>query len=98
MADLMHLEDEAQRSGATTVEVPMTVTKGKDDNQKKLDFSVHIPKSLEDAIKIEGTRGVFGRYLNSLAVAIQAVKRQELAGDEKKGDRKRASYMELVDL
>lgn len=97
MADLMHLEDEATRQGATTTEVPMTVTKGKDENQKKLDFKVHIPKTLADAVKIEGERAVFGRYLNALAVAIQAVKRQEL-GDEKKGERKRASYLEAVGL
>ena len=99
MADIMHLEDAAGRAGATTQEVTMNTSTGKKGTpeHKPAEFQVHIPKTLKDAIAIEGEREVFKRYLQSLAVAIQAQVRQDL-GEKKTGERKRASYLEAVGL
>lgn len=94
----MHLEDSASRAGAATVSAPMKASTGKADSKKVTDFQVHIPKSLADAIKIEGEREVFKRYLQSLAIAIQANKRMELGDEGEKAPRKRAGYLESVGL
>ena|SRR5580765_1323602 len=95
--DVLHMEDEAKRQEATTKSVPMKVTRGKGSDQKELEFSVHIPRTLEDAIKIEGAREVFGRYLRALAVDIQAKKRLALGDTGEKKERKRASYLEVLE-
>jgi len=95
--DVMHLEDEAKRVGATTVEAPFRASTGKGEDKKVAEFKAHIPKTLADAVKIEGERGVFERYLQSLAIEVQGKKRLELDTTEA-GTRKRASYLESVGL
>ena|SRR5438034_2103805 len=100
MADIMHLDDAAQRTGATTVNAPMRAAKRKqaDGTKPEVDFMVHIPRSLGDAVKIEGEDTVFKRYLQSLAIAIQQQKRIELGEPATKEGRKRAPYFEAVGL
>lgn len=99
MADLMHLEDGADRVGAKTVEADFSCSTGKGDDKKEIDFKAHIPATLEDAVKLEGSRTVFTRYLQSLAVGIQGIKRAELVEKEaKEGSGKRARYLEAVGI
>lgn len=97
--DIMHLEDEAARVGAQTVLADMKASTGKGTDKKEVDFKIHIPKTLEDAVKLEGMRTVFTRYLQSYAVAVQGIKRAELAeADNKETNSKRAKYLEAVGL
>ena len=100
MADIMHLEDGAQRSGARTVSAPMKAAKRKqeDGTKPEVNFEVHIPATLQDAVKIEGEKEVFKRYLQSLAIAIQQQKRVELGDAGEPKTRKRAAYFESVGL
>lgn len=95
--DVMHLEEEAKRVDAKTVDAPFRASTGKGEDKKVAEFTAHIPRSLGDAVKIEGERGVFERYLQSLAIEIQGKKRLELDTSEGEG-RKRASYLESVGL
>lgn len=97
--DLMHLEDEASRVNAKVSLADMAASTGKGDDKKEVEFKVNIPATLEDAVKIEGMRTVFTRYLQSLAVAIQNIKRAELTeADNKEKTGKRAKYLEAVGL
>jgi hypothetical protein len=104
--NLLNLKAEADTSGARTVPVPIkvgTYTDETDSDGKKMkvekDFTFHLPASLGDAVKIEGEKAVFSRYVNSLVIAIQGLKRGELApGGEEKKPRKRAAYMEALNI
>jgi len=86
--------DYPEKTHAQVKEVSLKCSTGKGDAKVEHDFAAKMPASLADAIALEGSKGVFRRYLNSLAIELQGEERQKLAPEGEKKERKRARYLE----
>jgi hypothetical protein len=61
--------------------------------RKETVIEAEVPASLEDALKAEGPKVVWKRYLQSLGIEIQGDHRRALQ-EKKAGERKRAAWTE----
>ncbi|MGH9426567.1 MAG: hypothetical protein ACRD2L_09750 [Terriglobia bacterium] len=77
-----------------TRSVTLKCSTGKAESRTETEFQASMPASLGDAIALETEKGVFRRYLNSLAIELQGEQRQKLAPEGEKKERKRARYLE----
>jgi hypothetical protein len=85
-----------RKEDATTKSVKLVASTGKGDAKVTQDFEADMPASLGDAIALEGEKGVFKRYLSSLAIELQGEQRSKMAPAGEKKERKRASYLESL--
>lgn len=82
-------------AGDRAIEVSTTV----DGKKFEETFEAKLPKSLADAVSMEGEKEVFRRYLNAYVVFLQGQKRNEIAAREgQKETRKKAKYLEELGL
>jgi hypothetical protein len=99
----------ARRRKAMTIEVPtrqQAVTKvvtipvatKVDGEEKSAEFSCELPATLADAIALYGEKDVFRKFINSLVVYMQGQERLKLRGPVAGKERKRARYMEELNI
>jgi len=65
--------------------------------RKDKEVQEEVPATLEDAIKAEGAKKVFKRYIQSLIIELQGEHRRDLQ-EKAPGERRRAPYMEELGL
>jgi len=95
MSMILNIPDKNQAQVKTvTLEASTTV----DGEKKETEFSYDLPSTLEDAIAIEGTKGIFRRVINAMVIEAQGEERRKLAATSGGKERVRAKYLEQFDL
>lgn len=93
----MAIEVPDKRNAVTKV-VPIPVSTSVNGEEKSVEFSCELPASLGDAVAIYGERDVFKKFINSLVVYLQGQERSKLRGPVAGKERKRARYMEELNI
>lgn len=83
---------------AETVESEVAVSTGRGVQRVEDTFRARLPKSLADAIAIHGEREVFKKFIGSLIIELQARERARLKTESERRPRRRASYLDQLDL
>lgn len=80
-------------------DVTLTASTGSGDDKKEEEFPAQLPRTLADAVALEGEKDVFKRYINAYVINLQGQKRAELQAKGEGGkERKRAKYLEELGL
>lgn len=88
-----------ERKDCNLVKVSLTASTGTGDEKREEDFDAELPRTLADAIALEGEKDVFKRYINAYVIYLQGQKRAELQSKGEGGkERKRAKYLEELGL
>ena len=87
------------RQEARTKEVTIPVSATVNGAKVESNFQTELPVSMADAIGLFGEKDVFRRFLNAHVVHLQSTERRKLtATDDSKPSRKRASYLEELEV
>lgn len=90
--------DVPNRQQAVTKTVTIPVATSVDGESKSSEFSCDLPASLADAVALYGEKDVFKKFINSLVVYLQGQERLKLRGPVAGKERKRARYMEELNI